>query len=184
MYRDKITAGSFKLFTICAFFFQKIKILDEENDGPDSAMLSKDDGEHFLKTWKPSLTVVTLALEEMHTSFASGWEICIQELGKAYQRNEIENEMMFRKLLYHWVHKTIQWNTMFVANDVHYPFTILACLPCLFASCSLRRVETESHFLRGAVRIASMILCTARCLWVISSSDSRHSGSINANFCI
>ena len=52
----------------------------------------------------------------------------------------------------------IQRNTeMFFANNARFPFTILACRPRSFASCSLKRVWTEYRF-AYAVRITSMTL--------------------------
>ena len=40
-----------------------------------------------------SLPAIALAFEEMRTPYASGWEICIQKFGNAYQRKEIEKRM-------------------------------------------------------------------------------------------
>ena len=61
--------------------------------------------------------------------------------------NAREKRMAHFKHLYH--HQTIQRNTeMLFTNDARFPFTILAVLPWSFASCSLRRVESESRFLR------------------------------------
>ena len=105
---------------------------------------------------------VALAFEEMRTPHASGREICAQKFGNAYQRNR-ETNGAFQKHLYH--HRTIQRNTeMLFSNDARFPFTTLACLPWSFASCSLRRAETLFAY---AVRIASMILRTARFLCVL-----------------
>ena len=78
----------------------------------------------------------------MRTPYTGGQKTCIQKFGNAYQRNR-------KKHLYH--HHTIQRNTeMLFINDVHFPFTMLACLLWSFTSWlrSLGCVETESCFLR------------------------------------
>ena len=69
--------------------------------------------------------------------------------------NERETNDAFQKHLYHRVHRTIQRNKILFASDARFPFKLLQC------------VETESRFSAYTVRVASMILCTARFLCVV-----------------
>ena len=56
---------------------------------------------------------------------------------------------------------------MFFVNDARFPFTILACLPRSFASVKFETCWDRVPLFAYAVRIASMILRTARFLCVI-----------------
>ena len=68
------------------------------------------------------MSAVALAIE-MPTLYASGRrEICVQKLGNAYQRKEIEK---------HMTHFTIGFNKRFFGEDARFPFTIVACLPVI-----------------------------------------------------
>ena len=104
---------------------------------------------------------VALAFEEMRTPYASGREICVQKFGNAYQRKEIEKRMPHFKT-----------NKMFFVNDTRFPFTQLAYVPWSFASWFVWDVFRPSPVfgVLYAVRIAFMILRTARLLCVIHAN--------------
>ena len=69
---------------------------------------------------------VALTFEEMRTSYASGREICIQELGNTYQRKEIEKGMPHFKSIFQ-----IQRNKTFFANDALFPVTVCSVIGCV-----------------------------------------------------
>ena len=73
-------------------------------------------------------------------------EICIWKLENAYQWKEIEKQMTHFKSTFTTRFIKQFTKKTFFAKDACFPFTILVCLPWSFASCSLRRFETESLF--------------------------------------
>ena len=94
---------------------------------------------------------VAQAFEEVLTPYTNGLEICVQKLGNAYQRNERSGAKWMARFKSTFATGIQQNAEMFLANDARFPFTVLACLPWSFASCSLRRVGTESRFLRPLI---------------------------------
>ena len=93
-------------------------------------------------------TAVALAFEEMRTPYASGREICVQKFGNAYQRNERDSAKWMARFKSTFATITQVSDILECCSQTRFPFTILACLPWSFASCSLRPVETEFRFLR------------------------------------
>ena len=93
-------------------------------------------------------TAVALAFEEMRTPYASEREICVQKFRNAYQRNRKTNGAFEKHLYHHASNDSAKyWNV--VRKRCALPFhntRVASVIVCLM--CSLRRVETESRFLR------------------------------------
>ena len=89
------------------------------------------------------------------------------KFGNAYTNENRETNTAFRRHLYHWVNQKTQQNKIFFTNDARFPFTYSYMLRDRVLFC-LKRVETEARFFFAyAVRIASIILRTARFLCVL-----------------
>ena len=146
----------------------------------DSAMIQRnkmfanDARFPFCNTRMPSVivylicTAVALAFEETHTPYASGREICVQKFGNVYQRKEQEKWMLHFKSTFgiKFIKRfnEIKCSSQTMRASLSHTRTCSVIICVMFR---LRCVETESWLSAYAVRIASIILHTARFLCVI-----------------
>ena len=90
----------------------------------------------------------------MCTPYARGPEVCVQKFGNAYQRKEIEKRMThFKSILPPGSsNDSAKWNAVRTRCALSFHNTrVPSVIVCLM--CSLKRVETESHFFAYAVRL-------------------------------